>query len=77
MNDPSKRSTRPQGCGVVGHDLECVGCGGRLYGRLLADVCPYLRTRSEVRAAQGTTPGCCARNANNLGCDCLRFAVEG
>lgn len=35
---------RPFGCGIPEHDLECVGCGKKLYGRSVEDVCPYARS---------------------------------
>ena len=31
----------PDNCGVAGHDLECVECGVRLYGKQVDDVCRY------------------------------------
>lgn len=35
------RKDRPQGCGVLSKDLECNGCGLKVYGREVEDVCPY------------------------------------
>jgi hypothetical protein len=33
--------TKPDACGVPSHDLECVACGVRLYGKKVENVCPY------------------------------------
>lgn len=33
----------PKHCGVPGHDLECVACGVRLYGKSVNEVCPHIK----------------------------------
>lgn len=37
------RSRRPEGCGIPEKDLECAGCGVRLYGARVEDVCPHAK----------------------------------
>ena len=37
------RPRRPDGCGRPEKDLECAGCGVRLYGVRVEDVCPYAK----------------------------------
>jgi hypothetical protein len=31
----------PFHCGIPGKDLECLGCGGKLYGSYIPIECPY------------------------------------
>lgn len=37
------RPRRPDGCGRPEKDLECAGCGARLYGVRVEDVCPHAK----------------------------------
>lgn len=70
------------GCGVPGHDLECVGCGKRLYGEVCPDSIPANtdeRTVEQVIHAQthlAIYGGCCERFADHSPCDCLQRAAD-
>ena len=38
---PKPAAVRPEGCGTHGMDLECEGCGIKLYGRDWPACCPH------------------------------------